>query len=806
LQGKVTLFCNIGEFGGSRAFARAEKASLWFTEKDGSAAIPPNSDGLIVAEVDLEKQFEVRRSIAEHTAVKDLRVYPVLYTFESEEAQEYVAVVESIMSEGSANALDNMRERIGPFTSLTPQVFPKLLQDKLQHFSSQIVEAGVITVNEASLWLEAIVVGETPPTHLLRWEMCNDSIRVLQEALISGRLLAKAPELVDVHKELINRRNKLTAYVRPPERSADRARPGEPSGPSVIQESAFFDRERVFDRIRVFMSQHQEAAFILAGMRGIGKTSLIQAAFRQAIPPRKSIWIQLTEGTSYERLLVVLAHNCHLRVPENLDLSSEADQQDLEHRITSYLSQTPGTVVVLDEFQYLLAGGEIEDAKIRALLVELLEKHGKNKFIFISHVAPKLGPDLQALCSDYRLQGLTDPDTIRLLQHWYQFGRDEASTGLPTPSERLLAILGGHPLATKVAARLCTERPISEVLEGISIFRELRDTMVAFILEEITLSPQEQDLLAFASVFRLPVSRDAFVQRKGEDANAVLNSLTGQFLIEASEGGYQLHPLVRDYFYEKVVSEKAIEFHKRAARYYLEAFEKEKASTKTVVPEFLGEAIHHFLAAGEKHKVQGMALYKQELGPVAKAHYRRGDLKLALKDYRVLVELNDRDADAHLHLALIYARANRWDDAEKHFGKAITVRPKAYWILQAYGNAKLRAGKIAEAEDLLTQAEEANPHHSPTLVDLGRIYQRKGDIETAKNYYKGAIELDPNHSYAYYQLARLLYDEGDMKEAYEMAKMAMSTKPTDERNRKLVRELKEIVEQLQQNSKETGSG
>src|SRR3989441_4345686 len=89
LQGKCTLFANVAEFGGSKAFARADSTSLWFTEKDGSKSVPRASEALLIMEADLEKQFEVRQLAREHTAVTDLRVYPVLYTIDSTEAQQY---------------------------------------------------------------------------------------------------------------------------------------------------------------------------------------------------------------------------------------------------------------------------------------------------------------------------------------------------------------------------------------------------------------------------------------------------------------------------------------------------------------------------------------------------------------------------------------------------------------------------------------------------------------------------------------------------------------------------------------------
>jgi len=176
-----------------------------------------------------------------------------------------------------------------------------------------------------------------------------------------------------------------------------------------------------------------------------------------------------------------------------------------------------------------------------------------------------------------------------------------------------------------------------------------------------------------------------------------------------------------------------------------------------------------------------------------------------MKDYQVLVELDDKDADAHFHLALLYARNEDWDQAEFHYGRAVELKPRSPWIIQGYGNAKLRAGKLGEAEQLLSEAEEINPRHPATLVDLGRLRERQGQTGDAEEYYRKAIEASPDFSFAYYQLASLLYREGEITEAYDMAKAAVATQPLDARNKSLVEELKKKLDAAATSSAATGA-
>lgn len=486
LKGKCTLFANVAEFGGSRAYARADNASLWFTEKDGSKSLPPTAEALLVVEADLERQFEIRQMVTDRTAVTDLRVFPLLYSSESAEAQQYSEVVDLCSRTGPT--LAEISAQVSPFITLTANVFPKFLQDKLAHFVGHLAPAGTISTREALKWITPITIRDIQSTDRLRWELCSQAMQTVNALLTSQKYVHKTKELAEVYMHLLSSRNELASSIKlrsedpaPAEQQKAAARP-------ALTESPFIDRDPAFDKIRQFFGQTQSSIFILGGMRGIGKRSLVDEAFRQAIPPRKRVWLDLTEGISYERLLAQLGFACNLQLPENLDLSKRTTQGDVRKRVLTYLRQGVGTVVVFDEFQFLLGpSGEPKHDDIRDFLLGLAEagQGGKAKYFFISHVFPRLGPSFESCFVSYTVRGLEPPDTRRLLLKWLQFGSDDISGPVPVVSDRLISILGGHPLATKIAARLCTQNPTSDIVEEFSIFKEFRDTMVGFILEKL---------------------------------------------------------------------------------------------------------------------------------------------------------------------------------------------------------------------------------------------------------------------------------------------------------------------------------
>jgi tetratricopeptide (TPR) repeat protein len=792
-QGYCTLFANVAEYGGSKAFVGAASASRWFEQNDGTKPIPKGSEALLVVEADLERPLGTKKSKPAQAALIQVGIYPSLYPANSSQEENYLQVIPEPTAPKSE--LGELVKRVAPFISLGAKSFPTLLQDKLQHFVSHVVPVGTLSGKDMENWIRPIVLPDLLSPDLLRWELCNEAVQVINTLQLSSEHIDKAGALMQVYAHLLAKRNALMPSITPkPKSVATVSAHSDLEARTASTESPFRDRDHPFEQIRSFMNQTLSVAFVLCGMKGIGKSSVIDAAFCQVIPPTRKIRLQVTEGMPYARLLLDLAYKFDLRMADGaLDLSAQK-LEAIKKRLFSHVSQAQPTVIVLDDFQFLLNNArEIEDPSIRDLIRDLLNtaSNAKTKCFIVSNTAPQLGPDLESKCSVYSLQGLEATYTKGLLQYWFQFGREDLAGQVPQPSDQLVKLLAGHPLAIRLAARLWSEHPSVDISKDIEIFQELRDTIVSFLLEKITLSKSENDLMSFASIFRLPAPRAVFLRWGGNEANYVLNSLTSQYLIESSADGYQLHPLVRDFFYHNLGTKQELAHHKIAGRFFEEQITKAKLAGKAFVPEDLAEAVHHYLEAADWTKVKSLNYYKEELKPVARSHYQRKEFMLAYRDYKVLLELDKNDVDAHFHLALIHARNGEWDDAELHFGRAIEIKGKAPWILQGYASALMRSNKLAEAEELLREAEEINPHHSSTLVDLGQLMEKRGHVIEAVDYYRRAVASDPESSFAYFLSARLLYREGEIEEAYEFALTAMATNPTDERNKALVQELKD---------------
>lgn len=800
--GRVSLFANVAEFGGSKVFARAESAAGWLTAADGVGPVAKGGEALILASVDLGGQFVVRKSTEEHFPVQGVSVAPIIYANASDSCKEYVGLIENLKDLPDKDT-EQAQANLKPFTTIEYKSFPRLMQEKLKHFLANVAGPGLGDAAAWREWLTPVVIHDTESPDAIRYSLCEESIGLVHELGMSEKYSDKAESFGDIYKYLMSKLSELRTRVALPLRrpaAQVTAASEEPRGAAQdigAFEPPFFDREIILGTLQKFINSVDKTCFALAGMRGIGKTSIAREAFKRVVPPTwKRVWISLTEGASYPRLLAEFAHQFGVRFPSEASLDSPIKQIDLAQNILLSLSHTPRLCVVLDDFQYLLEpNGEFRDENAGKFLSDLIGAiHPKgNKILLVTNHVPKLVGDLNQLTESRHITGVERGHAENLFSYWYRFEREGLSQLPVTFPEKLLGVLNGHPLALKIAAKLVAEGTAQKLESEAAIFRKLREAIISFFLDRVDLSPLEDELVRFASVFRLPVGRDAFITWKADQAGQLLDSLLGRSLLETDGEVYGLHPIIREHFYTSTPFSALKPFHKIAGFYFLERYKKTKAATGEANPELLGEAIHHYLCAGEREKVKSFALYRHELRPVALSHYRRQDYPQALKDYRLLLALDSSDYDAHFHLCLLYARNKSWDEAEDHFGKAMRLKPNAYWVLYGFGHAKLVANRVPEAEQLLREAYDINPRHCPTLTDLGRISARRGDEHEAEDYFHRAIEADPNNTFAYFSYARFLLDVGRAEEGLQMANAAVETNPRDDRNKRLVDEIRNRI-------------
>jgi Tfp pilus assembly protein PilF/predicted amidohydrolase len=797
-SGRCVIFANAAEFGDSKLYARAERAQSWRATQDGTEPLPKNAEAVVTAEVDLAHQYEVRKSTNEFFPVRDIQIYPVIYVEHSNVCRRYVEF-QKVVQTPDFGATDEARRMVKEFTAADARDFPALMQDKLRHFLVHVDAAGLADRAAWKAWIDAAVISTTDSTNALRARLCKSAISTVTQISLLKRSPSKAAQLADVYTYLAKQYAAIVSAQPSSEPGASSgAETPAPPEPSAAFEPPFFDRDTLFDTIRKSMETFGKPGQVITGMRGIGKTSFARELFKRVILPRwKRVWIQVTEGMAFARLLAEIAYRLDLKVPEDLP-SDDVSRSDVEQNVLLYISQTPRIAIALDDFHYLLGPDrEFLEPATRDFIGRLLREAARkrNMVVLVTTHYPVWPEDVRQLVETSHVRVLDNKDSERLFSFWLRFEREDLIGSELTYPDKVLELVRGHPLAVKLAAKMWAEQPRADL----ALFKRVRETMVAYVLDQVTLAPYEEEFLRFASVFRVPVKREAFVRWKSDEAVGLLESLLGRSLLEAESDAYQLHPLVREHYYLLAGISELRPLHKIAGMYFLDHYREARATGASIDPEIVAEAVHHLLCAGERDKVRELGPYKHELRPVALLHFRKHDYDLALREYRLLVEMDPSDHDAHFHLALVYANDEKWDDAEAHFGKAMQLKPNGYWVLQGYAQVFLRKNReLARAEHLLKQAERLNPVHSYTLVDLGRLFARTNRDGDAEAYFRRAIDADGDNTRAYFEYAKLLKSGGRFDEALEMAVAALESNPTDQQNKALVRDLRQRVEEARQ--------
>ncbi len=252
-SGKVTLFANIAEFGGSRVFARADRAKGWTVVPDGTEPVPRYSEALAIVEADLSNQFEVRKTTQEHFPVRVISVVPLIYADHSEACREFIKLVAALSSKPADDA--ELRENIQRFAAMDYRFFPRLMQEKLKHFFESVVNPGLADETAWRRWLTPVVVDTTPSTDAVRWNLTGDAIEVINELNLAGRYPEKTDVFSKTYGYLANKRNELRGRMEPaPSKSAApvRVSPEEAAQPAATLgtfEPRFFDRESILSAI-----------------------------------------------------------------------------------------------------------------------------------------------------------------------------------------------------------------------------------------------------------------------------------------------------------------------------------------------------------------------------------------------------------------------------------------------------------------------------------------------------------------------------------------------------------------------------
>ena len=436
-----TLFANIADFGGSKAFLHTGQDGRWFTDGEGTTPLGPLDEGLVVADIDLGIQYDVRDSAKTHSPLHDVQVYPIVYPSSAEAVKTYLAVAGKWVDSPSRSDPALIAREL---KQILRTQLPQLLRSKLEHFAYHVGPAGVSRPQEMPSWVECLTVNETESTDSLRWVWSGRALKRINELIVSSTHTDRQNDLNEVYSSLNRRRSSLLKRLptNPAPSSLRSTAEDKSNGERASSDTPFLDRSRALGRIRSFAESTEPPVMVVNGMRGIGKTALLREAFRQIIPPlRPRLWMYLTEGVSYERFLTELAHRCGVGIAPDAELSDQSILSELASDIEAYVSAKQRALIVLDEFQHVLnPAGDFRDERIAKLLATLTSRaeEGGVKFFWLSDVRPKASPEIESKCQFLPLRGLEESETRQLVRYWFEYERGELPAYIEDPPQRFI--------------------------------------------------------------------------------------------------------------------------------------------------------------------------------------------------------------------------------------------------------------------------------------------------------------------------------------------------------------------------------
>jgi Tfp pilus assembly protein PilF len=159
----------------------------------------------------------------------------------------------------------------------------------------------------------------------------------------------------------------------------------------------------------------------------------------------------------------------------------------------------------------------------------------------------------------------------------------------------------------------------------------------------------------------------------------------------------------------------------------------------------------------------------------AEAHYdlgigaqQAGDVRGAMKEFEESLKLDDDFAEAHNAIAvLLHLSFDRKDEAEKHFKRALEIRPGFSEAKVNLGNLYLDQGRLDEAIALYEQALNDMLYPTPYIAEtnLGWAYFKKGNSSQAIEHLRAAVTTNPQFCLGYKDLGMVQDAKGDLTAA-----------------------------------------
>lgn len=105
-----------------------------------------------------------------------------------------------------------------------------------------------------------------------------------------------------------------------------------------------------------------------------------------------------------------------------------------------------------------------------------------------------------------------------------------------------------------------------------------------------------------------------------------------------------------------------------------------------------------------------------------------------------------------------WLRAQRTQEANKHYTLALEINPNATDIRANLGALYLQCGRIPEAKRSFQDTLSANPKNDKALAGIASCFLAEGEKKLAHDYFAKALQIELNHPTAIYHLVKCAFE------------------------------------------------
>lgn len=192
------------------------------------------------------------------------------------------------------------------------------------------------------------------------------------------------------------------------------------------------------------------------------------------------------------------------------------------------------------------------------------------------------------------------------------------------------------------------------------------------------------------------------------------------------------------------------------------------------VRRFLAEALGSVDAAAEP-ELRGR--WSLVLGYLGDRLRREGNPLAAIATYRKAQEVDPRNPQIPVNLALAYADAGNLASAVEAYRASLSLDPRQPLTLVNLGNALAERSEGAAAAEAYRRALALNPREPLAWFNLGALAARAGQADSAVAWFERAAELDPSIAQARFLAARMYLQRGDERGALRAIEAGLRVEP-----------------------------